>query len=116
MGGWVADPDQSYCLLLADSPGSDARKRLEIVQQVTDGFDLAERDLEMRGPGDYLGTRQTGFLDLKVARITDHEILTEARAEALLILKHDPTLSSNGNALLSERVKRANPAIDGHLD
>ena len=109
-------PDQSYCLLLADSPGSDARKRLEIVQQVTDGFDLAERDLEMRGPGDYLGTRQTGFLDLKVARITDHEILTEARAEALLILKHDPTLSSNGNALLSERVKRANPAIDGHLD
>ncbi len=109
-------PDQSYCLLLADTPGSDARKRLEIVQQVTDGFDLAERDLEMRGPGDYLGTRQTGFLDLKVARITDHEILNEARAEALRILNHDPDLSSSGHAPLSEQVKRANPAIEGHLD
>lgn len=108
--------DQSYCLLLAESPGMDARKRLEIVQKIDDGFELAERDLEMRGPGDYLGTRQTGFLELKIASILDHKIFNEARIEALNTLKNDEKLSNIDNRQLLEEVRRANPVIEGNLN
>ena len=96
---------QSYCLLLADSPGQEARERLKIVERVQDGFDLAEEDLRLRGPGDYLGTRQSGLPQLKVARVTDHELLSLARQEAIRLLDADPDLKKGENALLSERMK-----------
>ncbi len=84
---------QSYCLLLADSPGEDARERLKTVERVSDGFQLAEEDLRLRGPGDYLGTRQSGLHNLRVARISDTETINLARREAKRILDVDPDLS-----------------------
>lgn len=86
--------EQSYCLLLADSPGEDGRKRLEIVAESTDGFYLAEQDLLMRGPGEFFGVRQSGAMDLKVASIADVGLIEETRAMARRILADDPTLES----------------------
>ena len=106
---------QSYCMLLADSPGHEARERLGIVERVQDGFELAEEDLRIRGPGDYLGTRQSGLPDLKVARITDHDILTLARREAMTILDSDPDLSKKQNALLGERMRSLAALLAGEM-
>ena len=97
-------PHQSYCLLLADRPGDEARERLKIAERLTDGFELAEEDLRLRGPGDYLGTRQSGLPDLKIAQITDHELLTLSRQEAARILDNDPDLTSDENSRLAERL------------
>ena len=81
---------QSYCLLLTDAAGGDARERLKIVERVGDGFRLAEEDLRLRGPGDRMGTRQSGLPDLRMARVTDQDILRLARREAAKILAADP--------------------------
>ena len=96
---------QSYCLLLADSPGQEARQRLKLVERVQDGFQLAEEDLTLRGPGDYMGTRQTGLPDLRMARMSDQDILSLARREAIGLLDSDPHLSRKENAPLGERFK-----------
>ena len=95
---------QSYCLLLADSPGSDAEERLKIIESTQDGFQLAEEDLKLRGPGEFFGTRQSGLPDLKVARLSDVAILERARAEALEIFRRDPALSAPEHALLVQKV------------
>ena len=96
---------QSYCLLLADSPGEEARERLRILERVHDGFELAEEDLRIRGPGDYLGTRQSGLPEFRVARITDQDVLALARREAIRLLDADPDLAAPENARLSEHFK-----------
>ena len=106
---------QSYCLLLADSPGEEARERLKIVERLHDGFELAEEDLRLRGPGDYLGTRQSGIPSMRVARITDHEILSLARREAVRILDADPDLASNENSLLAEQVQRFSAGVTDEM-
>jgi ATP-dependent DNA helicase RecG len=99
-------PHQSYCLLLADSPGEEARERLRTVERVHDGFQLAEEDLRLRGPGDYMGTRQSGLPNLRVASINDRDILALARREAARLLESDPHLSKAENAALGEHLKR----------
>ena len=108
-------PHQSYCLLLADSPGQEARERLKIVERIHDGFELAEEDLRLRGPGDYMGTRQSGMPLLKVARITDHDILSLARHEAIRILDADPHLAKRENAALAERMKTYTASLAGEM-
>ena len=95
---------QSYCLLLSDAPGADARERLKIMERVSDGFQLAEEDLRIRGPGDYMGTRQSGILDMKVARISDQDILLLARKEAARLLSDDPDLAREENAPVAARL------------
>lgn len=92
---------QSFCLLLSDAPSQDARGRLKILERVRDGFALAEEDLRLRGPGDYMGTRQSGLPDLQVAKITDQDILQIARREAIYILDTDPKLSKPENKFLN---------------
>ena len=96
---------QSYCLLLADSPGVEARERLRLVERIQDGFQLAEEDLRLRGPGDHLGTRQSGLPNLRVARITDQDILSLARREAIRLLDSDPDLSKESNAPLGRHFR-----------
>jgi len=96
--------DQSYCLLLSDSPSQEARARLKLLEQTQDGFKLAEEDLKLRGPGDYFGTRQSGLPTLRQARLTDTPILEAARADALELVARDPLLSAPELAGLRARV------------
>lgn len=99
---------RSRCILLADGKlTSEAVRRLRVMEETTDGFRIAEADLELRGPGDYLGTRQAGLPDFRVASILrDGRILEEARSEAFSIVERDPRLSSEENALLREELLR----------
>ena len=101
----------SYCLLLADSPGQEARERLKLVERLSDGFQLAEEDLRLRGPGDYMGTRQSGLPTLRVARLTDQDILSLARRETTKVLDSDPDLTHEENASLAEHYARYAAAL-----
>jgi ATP-dependent DNA helicase RecG len=85
------------------------------VERIHDGFELAEEDLRLRGPGDYLGTRQSGLPKLRVARITDHDILSLARQEAIRILDADPDLTRGENALLAEQMVRFSAGFTGEM-
>jgi ATP-dependent DNA helicase RecG len=95
---------QSYCLLLAESPTESGEQRLEIITSTQDGFKLADEDLAMRGPGEFFGTRQSGLPDLKVARLSDLRVLEEARSVAQEIWGEDPALDMPKNRLLATRV------------
>ena len=83
----------SHCLLINDSRNPLARQRLEVLVRSTDGFEIAEMDLRLRGPGQVLGTRQSGLPDLALASLADDgSVLEEAREEAADILREDPEL------------------------
>ena len=104
--------DQSYCILLTSVKASrEARDRIKIMCDHTDGFIIAEKDLEIRGPGDIDGTRQSGALNFKLANIiNDRQTLIEAKELATAICDKDPNLSSIENAplkayLLSQKSK-----------
>jgi ATP-dependent DNA helicase RecG len=95
---------QSCCILLADYKRSaDARKRLKVMEKTTDGFVLAEEDLAIRGPGDFLGTRQSGLPDFRIASIIrDARILNDAREDAFGLAARDPLLEKPEHAILKE--------------
>jgi len=95
---------KSYCILVSDDPSELAKERLAALETINDGFKLAEVDLELRGPGDFFGTRQSGLPDLKMAKLSDRDILETARKEAGAILNEDPELSLAKNAGINERV------------
>ena len=97
--------EQSYCILMSgDKLSSDSRKRLAAMVRTTDGFELAEMDLQLRGPGDLSGTLQSGLaFDLKIASLgKDGQILTLARDAAERVLADDPELAKPQNKLLCE--------------
>lgn len=98
--------DQSYCYLLAYRPyGEDAKRRLDIMVRTNDGFRIAEEDLDIRGPGEFFGTRQSGMPDLKIASIVrDAGILEIARKEAFNMVDGDPELKNS--SLLKRTVER----------
>ena len=96
----------SQCLLLSDSPGANAHERIRILERTMDGFEIAEEDLRIRGAGEYMGTRQSGLNDLKVARLTDLDIMRMARQEANLLLEADPALAGPQHAAIAERFER----------
>jgi len=95
---------KSYCILLSDDPSEEGLQRLRIMEETQDGFALAERDLEMRGPGDFFGVRQHGLPALKVARLSDRAILEQARAAALALHDRDPDLSQPEHHALATSV------------
>jgi ATP-dependent DNA helicase RecG len=97
---------KSHCLLLADSTTPEAEERLATLEATNDGFVLAEKDLELRGPGEFFGTRQSGLPDLKLAGMSDVETLEQARAEAEKLFDQDPTLQSPAHRLLARQVDR----------
>jgi ATP-dependent DNA helicase RecG len=84
---------QSYCLLMCSkSLTEEAEQRLRCMVETTDGFKIAEKDLEIRGPGEFFGTRQSGLPSLRVANlIRDHDILEAARREAINYVEHPPS-------------------------
>ena len=102
---------KSYCVLVSDSKTSKAKERLGILCQSNDGFAIAQKDLEMRGPGDFLEqsfgkTRQSGEFDLGIASLEkDVKLLYTAFDEAKRVLAEDPILSSEDNKLLAKALK-----------
>jgi ATP-dependent DNA helicase RecG len=96
----------SYCLLIADSSTAASEDRLKAIEATHDGFVLAETDLELRGPGEFFGTRQSGLPDLRVAGFADLRLLELARAEAKGQLEADPQLTSPELRLLVQQVDR----------
>lgn len=91
--------EQSYCILMTGHKlSAEARKRLETMVRTNDGFEIAEVDLRLRGPGDLMGTQQSGILNLRIADIVkDNDILGTARYYALKVLKEDPSLVMEKN-------------------
>jgi ATP-dependent DNA helicase RecG len=103
---------RSYCLLLSDSASPDDPKtrttweRLKAIEETQDGFVLAEKDLELRGPGDFFGVRQSGLPTLRLASLSNVQILEQARSEALQIFEEDPTLAEADHQPLAEQAAR----------
>lgn len=97
---------RSYCILMSDDPSETGRERLQALESTRDGFELAEIDLRLRGPGDFFGTRQSGLPSLRMARLTDLDILELARDEANRIMEWDPGLEAEEHAVLAEQVAR----------
>jgi ATP-dependent DNA helicase RecG len=95
---------QSYCLLLADTISPDAEERLAALEQTNDGFLLAEKDLELRGPGEFFGRQQSGLPELQLASLMDMTMLKRARAEAQAIFEEDPFLERPEHELLRQEV------------
>ena len=94
--------EKSYCILLSGSKlGNDARERIKIMTATNNGFEIAEKDLELRGPGDIEGTRQSGCLNFKLANIVqDRPLLEIARSLVIDIIENDPDLVSAENLRL----------------
>ena len=87
--------EQSFCLLLTDFQSQTVNKRLRALIKCENGFDLAEKDLAIRGPGDLSGQRQWGVPDMTMAALKDIEMVEEARNEAKMILQNDPEMKKN---------------------
>jgi len=98
--------DQSHCILMSgDKLSKEARLRLKTMVESTDGFKIAEVDLQIRGPGDMMGTQQSGIMDLLISDLgTDNEILKIARDAATDILKADPELSTEENRAIKNQI------------
>jgi ATP-dependent DNA helicase RecG len=97
---------QSYCLLIADQESADAEERLRALEQTNDGFQLAEKDLELRGPGEFFGRRQSGLPQLRLATLFEMELLETARDEAESMLGDDPSLERPEHRWLREHMVR----------
>jgi ATP-dependent DNA helicase RecG len=102
--------EKSYCILLTGAKlNNEARERLKIMCETNDGFKIAEKDLEIRGPGDIAGTKQSGLLDFKLADIVkDKQLLDIARQMAWKLLDNDPDLSSRENFNLKNYLLSSN--------
>ncbi len=99
--------DQSFCVLFCDSKNSETRERMDIMAKTTDGFVIAQKDLELRGPGEIFGTRQHGLPEMKIGDIVTHsDILNSASNYADFVLKKDPHLTSPENLTLRKSVAR----------
>lgn len=100
--------DQSYCILMSKYELSkDSRVRLDTMVRTNDGFEIADVDLRLRGPGDLAGTQQSGITDLKIADIgKDSDILVQARASAQAILEKDPHLIEMENKPIADQLSR----------
>ncbi len=86
---------QSYCLLFTESKSASARGRLQALVRAKNGFELAEMDLELRGPGEFLGDQQTGFPDYAMRALANLELVGESKKEAFLVLEKDPELAQH---------------------
>ncbi|MDP2974865.1 MAG: helicase-related protein, partial [Anaerolineales bacterium] len=97
---------QSYCLLVPAHEDAVENERLAAMAETNDGFVLAERDLEQRGPGEFLGTRQSGYAGLRMASLSDVRMIEKARLQAQLLFERDPDLQMPENQLLAEALQR----------
>lgn len=96
---------KSYCILIYSSKSEVCSQRMSIMEETTDGFKISEKDLEIRGPGEFFGTRQHGLPELKVANIFKHmKILKIAQQEARYIISEDPKLNNYENEKIKKEI------------
>ena len=96
---------KSYCILISDTESESTRSRLDIMCKTTDGFKIADKDLELRGPGDFFGSRQSGIPTLKIAELTENmDTVRESKEASEAILKADPRLRNEENLRLRKAV------------
>lgn len=107
---------QSYCILFNESRSEIVKERMKVMKETTDGFVISEKDLELRGPGDFFGTRQHGVPELKIANLyRDMDILKKAQEAAMRLLKEDRTLSGEDNEILGQAVRKKFAGTIGQL-
>lgn len=105
----------SACILISDVKSGDTKRRLDIIKNNTDGFKIADEDLKLRGPGDFLGSRQHGLPDMKIADIfADRETLHSAGKEAEELLRRDPMLHDAENAGLRSEITELFRRLNGN--
>jgi ATP-dependent DNA helicase RecG len=99
--------EQSYCILMTDYKlGADSKTRIETMVKTNNGFEISETDLKLRGPGDIMGTQQSGALDLLIADLAkDGPILQLAREVAIDVLKKDPELEKPENKVIKTQIE-----------
>lgn len=105
--------EQSYCILMTSYKlGVDTKTRIETMVHTNNGFEIAETDLKLRGPGDLMGTQQSGTLDLLIADLgKDGKILQQARDTAIEILNNDPELIKPENAVIKKQIESARKTV-----
>jgi ATP-dependent DNA helicase RecG len=104
--------EESYCLLIPDKEDSLENERLSAMVRTNDGFELADVDLKLRGPGEFLGTRQSGYLTMQFANLTDLPTIERCRKYVKQIFDEDPGLKQDNNALLAEELLTRWPEIN----
>ena len=98
---------ESWCFLVSDNASESVQKRLKFLCSTSDGFAVAQYDLETRGPGDFFGSRQHGLPTLQIADLmNDTRTLHAAQSEAVALLAEDPLLERPGHALLARQVEQ----------
>ena len=107
---------QSYCILIPETENAIDNERLLAMTETNDGFVLAEHDLKQRGPGEFLGTRQSGYTDLKMASLSNIRLIERARQHALQIFNEDPELVAPEHQLLYRALTHFWPSQDGTGD
>jgi len=103
---------QSYCFLLTDSPGQRTRQRLKAILKAEDGFELSQKDLDIRGPGEFSGKRQWGIPDLAMDSLKDFALVEKVKVSAKEILEKGPSLKKY--PLLREKLEEFERKI--HLE
>ncbi|MBQ5905211.1 MAG: ATP-dependent DNA helicase RecG [Clostridia bacterium] len=99
--------EKSHCVLVCSSKGENAKARMEIMCRTTDGFKIADKDLELRGPGDFFGKRQHGLPELKIADFTENmDIVRQTKTTSDAILRSDPKLQKEIHQPLSQRIEK----------
>jgi ATP-dependent DNA helicase RecG len=96
---------KSFCFLIPESEDKAENERLLAMVQTNDGFKLADLDLQQRGPGEFLGDRQSGFAELKMANITDVHLIEEARHQAEFLFDKDPDLVQPEHTAIKHNLK-----------
>jgi len=104
---------QSFCILIPETEDAMENERLQVMTKTNDGFELAEQDLLQRGPGDFLGTRQAGFADLKMANLSNIRLIEQGRHFAQETFEKDPDLESEQHKLLRQALDHFWPATEG---
>jgi len=105
--------DRSYCILIPESSDAAENERLLAMESTNDGFELAEQDLKQRGPGEFLGTRQSGYTNLRLANITDVHLIERAQTYARQVLENDPSLAAPEHKLMLDAMNHYWPSPEG---
>jgi ATP-dependent DNA helicase RecG len=108
-------PEKSYCILIPETKDAAENERLLAMESTNDGFVLAEHDLNQRGPGEFLGTRQSGYTDLRLANLTDIHLIEKAAHYARQVFDNDPNLTASEHQLLLDALNHFWPVVEGDL-